>query len=400
MSLLSAAQLAKELGVSRGSVYRWGQQVPHVRLPSGAVRWELEAVRLHLETRGSNSPGMGRPRGSGSGSVREHRGAWEAQASVEGRRIARRFKSKAEALDWLAQVRLGQAVGTGKLTVAQVVERFIDRMAPSWKPASKAHHVAMLQGGTQWGTIHGGQDVTQVTRPQLQRWIDVRLKDYAIRTVRQEIRMFRELFRWALRERLIAADPSEGLRAPKVPRTLPRKTLTIDEVKALLDVSEPQWRIVWMLAVFQGLRREEIVRSTWDWVDLEGKKLHVLEGKTGQDSRPLAGWLAEELSIAGLRSGHLAKLQPNRINRNLTRCLKLAGIDDPSITPHTLRRTMATLLEFNGCPYGTIRYLLRHGADSVTGLYVLPDIETARPHLDRLVTLVRECKVTRLSMSR
>jgi excisionase family DNA binding protein len=57
--LLTARQVAEQLGVSAGALLRWTRagQVPAVKLPSGAVRYRPEEIDAWLELRAMAGPG-------------------------------------------------------------------------------------------------------------------------------------------------------------------------------------------------------------------------------------------------------------------------------------------------------------------------------------------------------
>lgn len=392
MSLVSAGELAEALGVTASWVYRWKRDLPHDRLPSGHLRFDLDRVRLTLARNGHNYRGMGRPRGSGSGSVRHHRGGYEARATVDGRRATRRFKTKAEALDWLATVRLtGRDACQGRgQNLADVIDSFLKDREPRWKPASQAHHRAMLKGETMFGAVHGSVPFLKLTRRILQTHFNARLKDYAYSTVRQELRILREVWNWAVREDLTVENLAKEVELPKPPQKVPRRTLAPDEIFALIDVAEGPYRMAWLLAFAAGLRRTEILRATWEWVFLASDVLVVMEGKTGQHKIPLASWLRDELAAAGVREGPLVPgANKSKLRYHLELDLERAGIDATGVTMHTLRRSLGTLLDANGTPYGIVQFLLRHRIVDVTGYYIIPSVETSRPHLERLVALVQ-----------
>jgi excisionase family DNA binding protein len=57
--LLTARELAELLGVSAGALLRWTRrgEVPHVRLPSGAVRYRPDAIAAWLDGREKGATG-------------------------------------------------------------------------------------------------------------------------------------------------------------------------------------------------------------------------------------------------------------------------------------------------------------------------------------------------------
>ena len=193
----------------------------------------------------------------------------------------------------------------------------------------------------------------------------------------------------ALRERLVAQDPTLRLQAARQPLRVP-KTLSQAQVEALLaapDVGTPlglRDRAMLELMYASGLRVSELVAlKTWHLGMSEGV-LRVL-GKGSKERLVPFGevarqWLERYLQEA--RSAILAGQQTEDLfvtarGAGMTRVMfwmlvkkyaGIAGIAAP-LSPHTLRHAFATHLLNHGADLRVVQLLLGHADISTTTIY-------------------------------
>jgi integrase/recombinase XerC len=241
----------------------------------------------------------------------------------------------------------------------------------------------------------------------------------------------RGLLRFACREGILAANPAQGVPAPKLPKTLPRH-LRPGEVEALLEApaaaadpspeSEPapggalaaalarRDRAALELLYAAGLRVGELVGLDWGSVDLSARMVRVL-GKGGKErmvpfGRPAAAalrrWLLdwesvrapqgkaawgehEDHAVAGEEPVFLnhrgGRLSDRSVRRIIDRWIEQAALAR-GVHPHTLRHTFATHLLEGGADLRSIQELLGHASLSTTQKYTHVDVE-------RLLTVYR-----------
>lgn len=416
MDLISAADLARELGVSRQSIYRWGLEIPHVRLPSGGIRWEIEEAQRWIAERRSME-GMGRRRGSGAGSVRRCGASWRARVRVDGRQAERRFRDQREALDWIARVRLeGEAALAGEPAMsleALIAEFLVSRQERRCRPGTITYYRGHLLSSRGYCARHLMQ------RPSAIRGRDIEVHLRARRAegmttvgVQAEWRALRALLRWATRRGYIPQDPTIGVEGPTIRGESrdPPRVLELLEVAELLETSSergPEYALGVALLALQGLRQGEVVRLRWEDIDLEACPPRMrVDGKARTESMVIGPLVVQLLAAAGPREGYVI---PGRGPRSGPRARPGAARRDrfalegapAGITAHTLRRTYATLLEELGTPFGLLRALLRHSTSSstITSRYLCPRPEELYRSLSALHRAVEDAgrKVTRIS---
>ncbi|HWM89290.1 MAG TPA: tyrosine recombinase XerC [Thermoanaerobaculia bacterium] len=222
----------------------------------------------------------------------------------------------------------------------------------------------------------------------------------------------RSLFRFACREGSLAANPAQGVKTPKVPKTLPRH-LRPGEVENLLEApsvdrdkrgDKPLGRrdqAILELLYAAGLRVSELVGLDWRDIDLSARVLRVM-GKGRKErmvpfGRPAGEALRHWLEVwEGIRAqaGVLDDEDPVFLNRYggrltdrsvrniLDRWVESAAVAK-GVHPHTMRHTFATHLLENGADLRTIQELLGHSSLSTTQKYTHLEVE-------RLLLVYRE----------
>lgn len=223
---------------------------------------------------------------------------------------------------------------------------------------------------------------------------------YKARSTARFLSGARGFYRYLLRERLIAVDPTLQVEMPQLGKPLP-KSLSEADVEALLaapDLSEPiGQRDRAMLEVLYacGLRVTELVSLTLDQVNLRQGVLRVM----GKGSKERLVPMGEEAIVwveRFVRDGRAVLLGerpsdvlfPSQRGEQMTRQTfwhrikhqaQVAGIGK-SLSPHTLRHAFATHLLNHGADLRVVQMLLGHSDLSTTQIYT----HVARARLQEL----------------
>jgi integrase len=168
--------------------------------------------------------------------------------------------------------------------------------------------------------------------------------------------------------------------------------------EAVMD--EPDYsRDFLLIALFTGMRRNEIAALRWDQVDLEEGAIHIPKTKNGDPlDLPLAPFvldlLNQRLAAVGAsswvfpskgRTGHLVE------TKKFT--ARVAGRSGVAFTLHDLRRTFVTIAESLDVPHYALKRLLNHRlSGDVTAGYIVSQPERLRGPVeavaDRILQLV------------
>lgn len=205
----------------------------------------------------------------------------------------------------------------------------------------------------------------------------------------RRLTVFKRYFRWALRERLIAADPTLKLQSAKQALRVP-KVMSEAQVESLLsapleDTALGQRdRAMLELMYASGLRVSELVTLKTFHVGLNEGVLRVM-GKGSKERLVPFGQVAREwivLYLAEARPVILGGQQTDDLfvtshGHGMSRVMfwmlvkkyaQLAGITSP-LSPHTLRHAFATHLLNHGADLRAVQMLLGHADISTTTIY-------------------------------
>ena len=199
----------------------------------------------------------------------------------------------------------------------------------------------------------------------------------------------KRFYRYLLREKLVAADPTLNLDSPKLPRALP-KTLTEADVERLLgsaDAGTPlslRDRAMLETLYATGLRVSELVGLKLTALNLNDGVLRVT-GKGNKDRLVPLGeeavqWLRRYMTTARplllekqLSDAVFVTTRGDGMTRQafwylIKRRAAAAGITRP-LSPHTLRHAFATHLLNHGADLRVVQMLLGHSDISTTQIY-------------------------------
>ena len=240
-----------------------------------------------------------------------------------------------------------------------------------------------------WLHAESGKALDASTEVDLLGYIAHRHAGSRATSANRRLSVFRRYFRWALRERRIAADPTLRLQAARRPLRVP-KSLSEAQVEALLaapDATQPlglRDRTMLELMYASGLRVSELVTLRTVHLGLDEGVLRVL-GKGsrerlvpfGEEAHAwLRRWLAEgRPALLGKRSSEAlfvtvrgAGMTRQMMWKLVKRYAVAAGITAP-LSPHSLRHAFATHLLNHGADLRAVQMLLGHADIGTTTIY-------------------------------
>ncbi|CAM8654115.1 XerD Site-specific recombinase XerD [Comamonadaceae bacterium] len=238
-----------------------------------------------------------------------------------------------------------------------------------------------------------GRPLVQTQEHDVQAYFAARHAETKATTANRRLTVFKRYFRWALREKHIAQDPTLKLQAAKQALRVP-KTLSEAQVEALLNAPDTgealgiRDKTMLELMYASGLRVSELVALRMTQLGLNEGVLRVVGKGSKERLVPfgeVAGlWLQRYLKgpraelLAGRQSedvfvtvrGAKAGSAMSRIMfwGLVKRYALMAGIRSP-MSPHTLRHAFATHLLNHGADLRAVQMLLGHADISTTTIY-------------------------------
>ena len=216
-------------------------------------------------------------------------------------------------------------------------------------------------------------------------------------TLQRRAASVRAFFAWAHGAGLVAHDPADALRSPRVDRTLP-PTLEVDQARRMIETLAAQAATieervaraaaVRNLAIVEvlyagGIRVGELCGLDVAGLDADRQVLRV-RGKGDKERsvpigtpalRALRDWLARRHVLARAEAGDALfvgdrglRIDPRVVRRLVHRALA-AVPDAPDLGPHGLRHAMATHLLAGGADLRSVQEILGHASLATTQIY-------------------------------
>jgi integrase len=197
----------------------------------------------------------------------------------------------------------------------------LGELAPKWLERRKLTHKAAIEDRQRWNkhlaTWFGARRPDDVGHADSRAFAEAKLSEgLASGTVRFCIAILSSLYVDLVERQLARANPARGLprslarlvRPSHDPRTTPFVEKLEDVRRIFLALEEPL-NVGYALGAFGGLRPGEAFALRWPQVDLEARRIHVLESITGstkdKDSRvvPILDPLLDALKPWKLKTG-------------------------------------------------------------------------------------------------
>jgi integrase len=240
----------------------------------------------------------------------------------------------------------------------------------------------------------------EVTKAQVASFRDALLALSSPATTNHALKIVRMVFRSARREGFLFQDPAEGVRAVKSSATSQRRPFTIDELRAVLEVADDEWKSLIKFGLYTGQRLADIGALTWTQLDLSRNEIRLTTRKTGKRLViPFADPLREHLlslptgdkprSPVHPRAYEIIHAQGGRVgmlSRQFSELLAAAGLRQSQphnsrgigragkrqvfeLSYHSLRHTAVSLLKDAGIPDAVVMALVGHESAAISQRY-------------------------------
>jgi integrase len=326
--------------------------------------------------------------------ARRDGGGWRARYRDEaGKEHSRHFTRKIEAQRWIdettAAIVTGQYVDpkAGRITFMSYYRDWSVRQV--WVPGTvKAMDLAVRT------TTFAGLELGTIRRSHVEVWVrTMNAAGLAPGTVKTRVNNVRSVLRAAVRDRIIATDPSEAVNLPRPRRAEAAMGIpTSTQVAAVLAAADERFHAFISLSAFAGLRLGEAAALQVGDVDFlrrilmvsrqvqraNGGEIEIRAPKYGSERTIfLADGLLDVLSAhvknycaTGDKRSWLFEATPGRpphqntVGHQWRQACKRAGVT--GLTLHSLRHFYASGLIAAGCDVVTVQRALGHAKATTT----------------------------------
>ena len=245
-------------------------------------------------------------------------------------------------------------------------------------------------------------DLQHINSSHIRRWVvQMHSAGRTPRGIALILSGWRGFYTWLGREGLVSSNPVHGVRAPKVPKPLP-KALGVEEAVQLASyvaeaedpVRDARDHCITELLYGCGLRIGELVgldvlasAKALGWIDMAAAEAHVLGKGHKKRSVPvgskaleaLTQWINLRPQWAGLDAALFinargGRLTPQHIRVRLKQRSLKAGLATP-VHPHMLRHSFASHVLQSSSDLRAVQELLGHANITTTQVYTRLDFQ-------------------------
>ena len=317
----------------------------------------------------------------------------------------RGFKRKIDAENWAAEhVTIAKATNRyvdpegGKQRVRGLYEQWLAEKRPFWRETSDSNMVSAWKCHCEakWAN----RQIGGITHAEIQAWVGTIIEGSGISSVSRPYQILKDICGMAVRDKLIATNPCDGIELPKLPKrkdrrvylTIPRLLAFADEASNCRKLGEERRTLILLLG-FCGLRWGEAAGLQKRDLDFDAGILHVhrnlvyvnarwIEGTPKSHERrdvpmprivmdalkPICGQREPgERVFRDVRGGPIRKQSLARKTGWWTHTLtRLGWQQDDWPVPHDLRHTAASLAVHAGANVKALQRMLGHKNASMT----------------------------------
>ncbi len=203
-------------------------------------------------------------------------------------------------------------------------------------------------------------------------------KEFSPKTLNDYLSSFSTFMNWLAMQSRIASNPlAKVSKVDTRGRQKKRRAITQDELQRLLAVTTPERRLIYLTAIYTGLRSGELRQLVWADLHLDEERPYLLARASTTKNRkeaviPLHPDLAAELRQRRKQDDGGAVLEVSiHMNRAFQKDLTLAKIEPMDalgrkLDFHALRKTFATRLAVKGVAQRLTQELMRHQDANLT----------------------------------
>ena len=299
-------------------------------------------------------------------------------------------------------------------SISAFVEGWLQRRQREIAPASYTAYANAAGNFVAWLGDLAARPLADLDTKHFIAFRDAQAKRVSAVTVNKFIKQLRVIFEDARREGYLADNPAKDCQRLKETASSARRPFTLDELRAVLSVADPEWRSMILFGLYTGQRLADIACLTWANVDLEAEEIHLRTGKTGRMVRipictPLMSHIvslsADEEATAPLHpraaAAFVRELGP-MVSRQFGDLLATSGVvgkrdhnkrlgkgragrrASSELSYHSLRHTATSLMKNAGISPAVVQDIIGHDSAEMSAHYTHIESRAKREALNSM----------------
>ena len=218
---------------------------------------------------------------------------WQAMVAVNGKQMGKRFKRKKDAEDWISRLKVDVNDGTYRELKKASFDQYIEHWKKThliearYKPSTLMTHRCVLASRILPEFRYF--PMTAISSAEINRLMAKVLNEG--KTVGNILGLLNKICKDAIADGYLRHSPMEGVRKPKGSKRRMGKTMTPEQIRAVLEIAEDistdprelpnvkkatsRIRLLFLMAVLTGMRRGELLGLQWPDVDFTDDLIHV-----------------------------------------------------------------------------------------------------------------------------
>jgi len=304
-------------------------------------------------------------------------------------------KRKSEALKFVSgfkEKQKQQKTVKRHVTLSRFIDEYMQYSKTTHRPKTTADMKYILN---EFKKIIGDKNLKQITVRDVEQFIALK-RNVSDVTAQKNYVKLASAFSTAVRWKYLESNPIKQMKKPEVAERRPVFISKPEMQKLLKNIGNDELKQIVLIAVFTGMRLNEILHLRWDAVDLINKVIHV-ENSAGfitKSKRTRKIPMNEEVfQILAHRKEcavcdlvfHKA-MRPYdgvKVSKEFKKVVRACKLND-KICFHTLRHTFASWLVQSGTDLYEVQKFLGHSNISVTMIYSHLQIEKRHDTVNRL----------------
>jgi integrase len=124
--------------------------------------------------------------------------------------------------------------------------------------------------------------ISEITQQDIVTFRNNLVPQVAAKTANHYLKALKMLFKSARRDGVFLENSAEFVDTIRQRATTPKRGFNIEEVRAILNVADDEWRSMILFGLYTGQRLSDIASLRWSNIDLPRGELRLLTRKTGK----------------------------------------------------------------------------------------------------------------------
>jgi integrase len=313
-------------------------------------------------------------------------------------RTKRTLKQAQAVLDRLHEELSGKRIV--RATFRTYLESWFEAKEAATAPATMAFYRKSLGKFVEFLGLRADEPMTEITQQDIVAFRNKLAAQVAAKTANHDLKALKMLFKSARRDGIVVDNSAEFVDTIRQRAITPKRGFNTEEVRAILDVADDEWRSMVLFGLYTGQRLSDIASLRWSNVNLLLGELRLVTRKTGKTMiLPIAARLRRLLESVPATDDPNAPIHPRacatverqgktgNLSNQFADLLARAGLrqkkdhkghgkgrgvhrEIEKLSFHSLRRTATTLLHQAGVPAAVAQAMIGHDSEAIHQQYV------------------------------